>query len=74
MDLNTGDIICSDLTEENVADPAALPDLLDQVEGPLAKFHGDGAYDCEPTRQEIADRYEEVEIVIPPPKTAVPDP
>ncbi|SDR45546.1 hypothetical protein [Pseudovibrio sp. Tun.PSC04-5.I4] len=46
--------------------------MLDQVGGPVATFLGDGAYDGFPTRQEIADRYEGVEIVIPPPKTAVP--
>ncbi len=74
LDLNTGDIICSELTEENVADPAALPDLLDQIEGLVATFVGDGAYDGEPSRNELAKRYNGVEVIIPPPKTAVPSP
>ncbi|KZL25878.1 hypothetical protein [Pseudovibrio sp. WM33] len=31
----------------------------------------DGAYDGDPTRQEIEDRYDGIEVIIPPPKTAV---
>ncbi|WP_244283690.1 IS5 family transposase [Pseudovibrio sp. Tun.PSC04-5.I4] len=74
LDLNTGEIVCSELTEDTVADPAVVPDLLDQVEGPVATFLGDGAYDGFTTRQEIAKRYDGVEIIIPPPKTAIPGP
>ncbi|KZL17924.1 Transposase DDE domain protein [Pseudovibrio axinellae] len=72
LDLNSGDIICCELTEENVADPSALPDLLDQVVDPIATFLGDGAYDGEPSRNELEKRYDGVEVIIPPPKTAVP--
>ncbi|SDR48815.1 IS5 family transposase [Pseudovibrio sp. Tun.PSC04-5.I4] len=43
-DLNTGEILCSELTEESVGDPTTLPELLGQVEGPVARFLGDGAY------------------------------
>ncbi len=71
LDLETGEILCSELTEDSVGDPTVVPDLLDQIEGPVATFLGDGAYDGEPTRQEIAERYDQVEIIIPPPKTAV---
>ncbi len=51
--------------------PTVVQDLLDQIEGSVATFLGDGAYDGDPTRREITDRYDEVEIVISPPKTAV---
>ncbi len=72
MDLNTGEIVCSDLTFENVADPTVLPELFDQVEGPVDRFLADGAYDGEPTRRFLDTRYgDDVEIIIPPPKTAV---
>ncbi|SDR45278.1 IS5 family transposase [Pseudovibrio sp. Tun.PSC04-5.I4] len=74
LDLESGMIVCSELTEDTVGDPTVVPDLLDQIEGPVATFLGDGAYDGSPTRQEIADRYDGVEIIIPPPKTAVPSP
>ncbi|SER75735.1 Transposase DDE domain-containing protein, partial [Pseudovibrio axinellae] len=36
MNLDTGEILCSDLTEERAADPTVLPDLLDQIEGVVA--------------------------------------
>ncbi len=38
MDLNTGEIVCSDLAYENVGDPTILPELLDQVEGHVDKM------------------------------------
>lgn len=72
IDLESGEVLCSELTEDSVGDPTVVPDMLDQVESPVATFLGDGAYDGFSTRQEIADRYEGVEVIIPPPKTAVP--
>lgn len=47
---------------------------MGQVEGPVARFLGDGAYDGEQNRKELANRFEGVEVIIPPPKTAVPSP
>ena len=29
LDITTGDIVCSDLTKDDVGDPTALPELLD---------------------------------------------
>ena len=49
LDLATGDIVCSDLTTEDVGDPTALPELLDQIDGEVSRFIGDGAYDGNPT-------------------------
>lgn len=75
LDLVSGEIICSDLTTDDVGDPTALPDLLDQIDGPVAKFIADGAYDGSPTRDFLATRLGEiVEVIIPPPKTAVQSP
>ncbi|WP_327437160.1 transposase [Sinorhizobium meliloti] len=49
-----------------------LPGLLDQIGGPVEKFIADGAYDGTPTRDLLATRFGEiVEVIIPPPKTAV---
>lgn len=36
-----------ELTPDDVGDVAALPDLLDQIEGPIGSMTGDGAYDGE---------------------------
>jgi len=52
-----------------------LPDLLDQIDGPVERFIADGAYDGSPTRDFLATRLGEiVEVIIPPPKTAVQGP
>ncbi|WP_237352754.1 transposase [Rhizobium leguminosarum] len=60
---------------DDVGDPTALPGLLDQIGGPVEKFIADGAYDGTPTRDLLATRFGEiVEVIIPPPKTAVASP
>ncbi len=38
LDLLSGEIVCSDLTADDVGDPTALPDLLDQIDGPVTLF------------------------------------
>ena len=75
LDLVSGEIICSELTTDDVGGPTAVPDLLDQIDGPVAKFIADGAYDGAPTRDLLETRLGEiVEIIVPPPKTAVQSP
>jgi hypothetical protein len=44
FDLVSGEIVCSDLTTDDVGDPTVLPDLLDQIDAPVARFIADGAY------------------------------
>ena len=71
----SGDIVCSDLTTDDVGDPTALPDLLDQIDADVAQFIADGAYDGDPTSDLLIERFgETVEIIIPPPKNAVSSP
>ncbi|WP_247649333.1 transposase [Labrenzia sp. THAF82] len=88
LDLETGQIECSELTTDDIGDPLAVPDLLDQIDEPVRRFiapsrqiasHSacrsmDGAFDGAATRTEIMQRFADVEIIIPPPKTAVPGP
>ncbi len=50
-----GTIVCSDLTADDVGDPAALPGLLDQIGGPVEKFIADGAYDGTPNPRSSGD-------------------
>ncbi|UIK14127.1 IS5 family transposase (plasmid) [Rhizobium leguminosarum] len=38
LNLVSGEIVCSDLTVDDVGDPTALPGLLDQIGGPVEKF------------------------------------
>ena len=49
IDPDDGEIVASDLTDHDVSDVTVLPDLLDQVEGRINRFLGDGAYDGDPT-------------------------
>ena len=72
LDLATGEIVCSDLTTDDVCDPTALPELLDQIDGEITRFIGDGVYDENPTSDLLVKLLGvDVEITIPPPKTAV---
>ena len=68
LDLVSGDIVCSDLTTEDVGDPTALPNLFDQVEGSADTFIADGAYDGEPISTLLAARFgSTIAVTIPPP-------
>ena len=65
-----GEIICSDLTADDVGDPTALPDLLDQIDGQVDLFLANGAYDGSATRNLLTESFgASLEIVIPPPKS-----
>ncbi|GAW36904.1 transposase DDE domain protein [Roseovarius sp. A-2] len=72
LDLVSGQIVCSDLTRDDVGDPTALPGLLDQVDGPLDLFLADGAYDGERTYVVLTARFGSmIKVTIPPPKNAI---
>jgi hypothetical protein len=72
LDLVSGEIVCSDLTTDDVGDPTALPGLLDQIDGPVDRFLADGAYDGEPTCAVLTERFGSVvNVTIPPPKNSV---
>ncbi|MEP2320971.1 MAG: hypothetical protein ABJI18_09545 [Lentilitoribacter sp.] len=48
-----------------------LPNLFDQIDGPVDLFLADGAYDGSATRNLLAKRFgASLEIIIPPPKNA----
>jgi len=58
LDLVSGEIVCTDLTPDNVGDQTALPDCLDQIDGLVGRFLADGAYDGEPTSDLLAARFD----------------
>ncbi|MUZ76021.1 IS5 family transposase [Agrobacterium vitis] len=75
LDLVSGDILCAELTPDEIGDPTALPDLLDQIETPVDRFIADGAYDGLQTRDLLAARFgDHADVIIPPPKNAVASP
>ena len=72
VDTDTGQIVASTLTTNDVDDGAQAGPLLDQVAGPVASFTGDGAYDQDGVYAGVAERHPEAAIVVPPRSTAVP--
>lgn len=75
LDLVSGEIICSELTTDEIGDPTALPKLLDQIDSPVVRFIADGAYDGGQTRDLLTAHFgDHANVVIPPPKNAVPSP
>jgi Transposase DDE domain len=72
VDADTGRIVASALTTNDVDDGAQANPLLDQVTGPVASFTGDGAYDQEGVYAGVAERHPEAAVVVPPRATAVP--
>ena len=68
-DPEDGEIVTSDLTDHDVGDVTVLPALLDQVEGRIVHFLGDGAYDGDPTYRLLKQRRQTLplpEVIVPP--------
>ncbi len=72
VDAETGQILASELTSNEVDDGSQVGPLLDQIPGPLASFTGDGAYDQEGIYGNVAKRHPEADVIVPPRSTAVP--
>lgn len=56
VDADTGQIVASTLTPEDVDDASQAGPLLDQVAGSVASFTGDGAYDQDRVYDSVAAR------------------
>ena len=61
---DSGQIMAAAVSEPRLTDRAALPFLLEQVEGAIESVTGDGAYGSRKCYQAIADR--EAQAIIPP--------
>ena len=71
VDADTGIIVAQPLTDQNTDDPSQVGPLLAHVEGKIDTVMADGVYDGEPTCRTIAQYGDDIEVVIPPRKTAV---
>src|SRR3954463_12928796 len=71
-DADTGQIVAATLTTHDVDDGSQVGPLLDQVDGPIASFTGDGAYDQDGVYTSVGERHPEAAVVVPPRATAVP--
>jgi len=71
VDADTGLVMASTLTANDVGDPSQVAPLLDQVNTGIGSVTADGAYDGAPTYDTIAARAGNIPVIIPPPVTAV---
>jgi len=70
VDEQSGEIVSAVLSSNNMSDGEVLPQLLEQVEEPIAQLSGDGGYDKRPCYQALRERQEKQEqplkVTIPP--------
>src|SRR4051812_5915249 len=71
-DADTGRIVASVLTDKDADDGSQVGPLLDRIEGAVASFTGDGAYDRDDVYTEVAVRHPAAAVVVPPRSGAVP--
>ena len=71
-DADTGRIVASVPTDRDADDGSKVGPLLDRIDGSLASFTGDGAYDRDDVYAEVAARHPEAAVVVPPRANAVP--
>jgi hypothetical protein len=72
MDANTGEIVATALTTNDIDDASQVGPLLDQVEGSVASFTGDGAYDQDSVYRTVIGHNPDAAVIVPPRATAVP--
>jgi hypothetical protein len=71
-DADTGHIVASALTDKETDDGSQVGPLLEQVDGPVASFTADGAFDRDDVYAEVAARHPEAAVLVPPRSSAVP--
>src|SRR4051794_8842857 len=65
-------VVAAALTTNDVDGGSQVGPLLDQIDGPIASFTGDGAYDQDGVYSAVAARYPEAAVIVPPRSNAVP--
>ena len=71
-DADTGRIVASALTDKDADDGSQVGPLIDRIDGSVASFTGDGAYDRDDVYAEVAARHPAAAVVVPPRANAVP--
>lgn len=72
VDAGSGQIVAAALTTNDVDDGTQVGALLDQIDGPIASFTANGAYDQDGVYGEIAERHPDAAVIVPPRSSAVP--
>jgi hypothetical protein len=71
-DADTGRIVASALTGNEADDGSQVSPLLDRIEGPVASFTADGAFDRNDVYAAVAARHPDATVIVPPRSSAVP--
>jgi transposase len=71
VDADSGMVMASTLTENDVGDPSQVAPLLEQIDASIVSVTADGAYDGAPTYETVAAHGDEIAVIIPPPVSAV---
>ena len=71
VDADSGMIVAQALTYQHTDDPSQVGPLLAQIDEEIGQVMADGAYDGAPAYETIAQYGDDIEVVIPPRKTAV---
>ena len=72
VDADTGRILAAELTGPEIDDGAQVGPLLDQVDGPVASFTADGAYDRDDVYDAVTECHPDAAVIVPPRSSAVP--
>jgi hypothetical protein len=72
VDADIHEIVAVELTVDDVGDVSMVPDLLDQIKGPVGSMTADGAYNGQVVYDAVTQRHPDAEVIIPPRSTAVP--
>ena len=72
VDADAGQILAAELTGPEVDDGSQVGPLLDQVDGSVASFTADGAFDRDDVYGEVAARHPAAAVIVPPRSSAVP--
>ncbi len=72
VDADTGQIAAVALTANDVGDASQVGALLDQVDGPIASFTADGAYDQDGVYGDVVAHHPGASVIVPPRSNAVP--
>jgi hypothetical protein len=69
LGMGSGRLVASELTTWRRADAAVLPEVMDQVDGRIDRFLADGAFDGQPTYDQLISRRQGLpipEVIVPP--------
>jgi transposase len=71
LDAVSGEIVASTLTGRDIDDGSHVATLLDQVDGSVGVFMGDGAYDSADVYAAVEERHPDALVIVPPRAGAV---